>query len=71
VSGPQTVVLTVIDGNGCEATQQVTVNAHCKNGDPVNTFTPNGDGINDTWKIPGIGTDQHSRIDIYNRSEQR
>ena len=32
-----------------------------------NTFTPNNDGINDTWKIAGIENDTTILIDIFNR----
>ena len=31
-------------------------------------FTPNGDGINDTWRIPGIELYQGSTVEIYDRS---
>jgi gliding motility-associated-like protein len=32
-----------------------------------NTITPDGDGKNDTWKIPGIDRYPGSIVDIYNR----
>ncbi|WP_183563974.1 gliding motility-associated C-terminal domain-containing protein [Mucilaginibacter sp. SP1R1] len=32
-----------------------------------NTFTPNGDGINDTWDIVALLTYPHCTINIYNR----
>lgn len=32
-----------------------------------NTFTPNGDGINDIWNIAGITSYPKSQINIYNR----
>ena len=31
-------------------------------------FTPNGDGINDTWRIPGIEMYPGSTVEIYDRS---
>jgi gliding motility-associated-like protein len=67
VNKPQTVTLTVTDGNGCEATQQIVIAAYCQGSEMVNTFTPNGDGVNDTWNVAGAGADQHSKINIFNR----
>ncbi len=32
-----------------------------------NAFSPNGDGINDRWEIPGITRYQDARVTIYNR----
>lgn len=32
-----------------------------------NTFTPNGDGINDTWQIAGLNTYPNSTVAVYNR----
>tara|TARA_S200000501_G_scaffold362540_1_gene392149 strand:+ start:3959 stop:10339 length:6381 start_codon:yes stop_codon:yes gene_type:complete len=36
-----------------------------------NTFSPNGDGINDTWEIEGALTFPNNRLTIYNRWEQK
>lgn len=38
---------------------------------PVNTFTPNGDGINDTWDIAGIGNYPQADVNVYDRWGQR
>jgi gliding motility-associated-like protein len=32
-----------------------------------NTFTPNGDGINDVWDIPALSAYPENRVTIYNR----
>jgi gliding motility-associated-like protein len=32
-----------------------------------NAFTPNNDGINDTWKIPGLGSYPNCTVEIFNR----
>lgn len=32
-----------------------------------NTFTPNGDGINDTWAIKDLSSDKECKITIFNR----
>lgn len=36
-----------------------------------NTFTPNGDGRNDTWKIPGMPLYPNGVVTIYNRYGQK
>ena len=35
--------------------------------DVPNAFTPNGDGINDTWTIDGLDTYRNSSLKVYNR----
>jgi gliding motility-associated-like protein len=35
-----------------------------------NTFTPNGDGINDTWLIQYLESYPNCRIQVFNRSGQ-
>lgn len=37
----------------------------------ANTFTPNGDGINDTWQIAGIGNYPQADVQVFNRFGQR
>ncbi|MBE9668457.1 gliding motility-associated C-terminal domain-containing protein [Mucilaginibacter boryungensis] len=36
-----------------------------------NTFSPNGDGINDSWNIPGIESYPNANIQLYTRSGQK
>ncbi|MDB5135731.1 MAG: hypothetical protein JWP37_2334 [Mucilaginibacter sp.] len=64
---PQTVSLTVTDANGCQATQDIQVTDECPSITIPNAFTPNGDGINDTWKIAGLEYDQTATVKIYSR----
>ncbi|MDB5158591.1 MAG: domain containing protein [Mucilaginibacter sp.] len=35
-----------------------------------NTFTPNGDGVNDTWEIPNLSEYQGATVEIFNRYGQ-
>lgn len=61
--------LTVETGGGtvrCPHTGQV----HIKALPPVkvpNAFSPNGDGLNETWQIDGIETYPNARVSLYNR----
>jgi gliding motility-associated-like protein len=68
VSLPQTVSLTVTDANGCQATQQIKVADQCPNIYIPNTFTPNGDSINDTWVIEGLDYDPSSTVKVFTRN---
>lgn len=59
-----TVTANVGPCNDIEA--QVTVVV----GPPItvpNTITPNGDGINDNWRIPGIGQFPNAQITVFDR----
>jgi gliding motility-associated-like protein len=38
---------------------------------PSNTFTPNGDGINDTWEIPDLANFSKCEVDIFTRNGSR
>lgn len=68
---PQTVTLTVTDANGCQATQEIQVNDECPDVKIPNAFTPNGDGINDTWDIIGLEYDQTVTVRIFTRYGQQ
>ena len=65
VTQPQTVSLTVTDANGCQATQQIKVADECPMVVIPNAFTPNGDGINDTWVIEGL--DETGTVKVFTR----
>jgi len=60
------VELKVTDLNGCTASQTINITSFCTSIKMGNTFTPNADGINDTWVIEGI--DNSATVKIYNRS---
>lgn len=58
--------LTVTSAKGCSASAQVDVHVLKK---PVvpNAFTPNNDGINDTWDIKYLSTYTNATIEVFNR----
>ncbi|MEZ4758603.1 MAG: gliding motility-associated C-terminal domain-containing protein [Flavobacteriales bacterium] len=56
--------------NGCTYTDQVLVEV-VRRIAPPNTFTPNGDGINDTWTITGLDQYPGAEVIIYDRWGQR
>ncbi len=64
-----TYVVTLTNGD-CIAMDEVTV-VVSQPILPPNTFTPNGDGANDTWFIIGIEDYPDSRVRIFNRWGQR
>ncbi len=63
-----TYMLTVTDINSCVASDSVvvTVGAAEFNGKISNLFTPNGDGINDTWYIENIIYYADCEVFVYN-----
>lgn len=62
-------MLRVISAANCEATAEVTVKVLVKIVVP-NTFTPNNDGVNDTWTIDGLAYYPGATLDVYNRYGQ-
>jgi gliding motility-associated-like protein len=67
----QVFVLTATDKDGvCKATDQMMV----KILRPVkvpNVFSPNGDGINDTWNIKNLADYQDCTVNVFNRYGQK
>jgi gliding motility-associated-like protein len=65
-----TYTLTVTNGEDCSVTDKVNIIALQV---PVvpNTFTPNGDGINDTWNIQYLNTYVDCTVDIFSRNGQK
>jgi gliding motility-associated-like protein len=65
-----TYTLAVVSALGCgTVTDQVVINVY-KTIRPPNVFSPNGDGINDSWIIPGLETYPESVVSVYNRTGQ-
>ena len=61
-------ILTVTDKHSCVSsdTVSVTVNPSGFNGVISNLFTPNGDGINDSWYIQDIQNYPDNEVFVYN-----
>jgi len=58
----------VTDENGCTASDTITIKkVYCSLIKIPNTFTPNGDGINDTWDIYALQFYPDCKVLIYNR----
>jgi gliding motility-associated-like protein len=70
-SSTTTYTLLVIDDNNCEASGsiKVTVSGRSKISVP-NAFSPNGDGINDTWVITNLSIYPGATVDVFNRYGQ-
>ena len=60
--------VVVTDTNGCSDTGRINV---MRSSQPCffipTIFTPNGDGINDTWEIPGIKDYPNCEVHVFNR----
>ncbi len=65
VTQPGTVSLTITGADGCQATQQIKVADVCAAVYIPNTFTPNGDGVNDTWVVEGL--DATATVQVFTR----
>lgn len=58
----------VTNGSGCTATDTVIIKkVNCSLPNIPNTFTPNNDGINDTWNIPELQYFPQCTVYIYTR----
>ena len=63
-----TYSLTVTDIYGCQKTTDILITVLSKDVIIYNTFTPNGDGINDIWEIKNIWFFPNNTVAIYNRN---
>lgn len=65
-----TYTLMVTSSQGCTVSDDVFVKV-LQNIEAPNSFTPNGDGINDLWNVKYLDTYPNSSVEIYNRSGER
>ncbi len=66
--GTYTYVVTGSDSNSCSSTDEVTVTVVAnENLDFVDLFTPNGDGVNDTWTITYLNNVKEYDLNVYAR----
>jgi gliding motility-associated-like protein len=64
--------LHITDDKNCEASDsiKITVSGASSKILVPNAFSPNGDGINDTWIITNLSTFPGATVDVYNRYGQ-
>ena len=63
-----TYIITVSDLFDCKITDTITVNANSKDCIHIyNVFTPNGDGVNDTWEIDNISLYPDVEVFVFNQ----
>jgi len=69
---PGTYWVKVTDTAGCMSADTVVISpGNCLAGKIPNTFTPNGDGINDTWQINALHSYPQCTVLVYNRWGQQ
>lgn len=65
---PSVYHLSLTDHNGCLKKQAIEIGAENENCLTIPTaFSPNGDGINDNWELPGIENFPNAIIQIFDR----
>lgn len=63
----------ITDARGCKDTVSVELlyEELSESIKPFNAFTPNGDGLNDRWQIPGIERYKSAEVRVFNRWGQQ
>lgn len=70
VTQDQVYTLTAVGDFNCSATDDLTVKI-LRNVVPPNAFSPNGDGINDTWTIKNLLDYTNATISVFDRYGKR
>lgn len=65
-----TYFVTGTDINGCSGSDSITITV-IENKEIINGFSPNGDGVNDTWEIPILAEYPDAIVEVYNRWGQQ
>jgi gliding motility-associated-like protein len=63
-------ILTATSALGCTSSDEVFVRVQ-HDLEPPNSFTPNGDGINDVWSVKYLDSYLKALVEIYDRKGQR
>jgi gliding motility-associated-like protein len=61
-----TYTVVIAQSNGCELTERIQVEV-IKNLVVPNGFSPNNDGVNDTWLIANLEYNKLERVEVYDR----
>lgn len=64
-----TYTLTVTSEKGCNTSDDIFVKV-LKEPEVPNIFSPNGDGVHDTWMIPFLETYPYATVEVFNRYGQ-
>jgi gliding motility-associated-like protein len=69
VKGSVTYRVTASNDGGCVKSDDITITSVCNNGNFFipNTFSPNGDGVNDVFYVRGKGLNMIHSLRIFNR----
>jgi gliding motility-associated-like protein len=59
--------LTLTDAKGCEKEFVIKVLTVCEGFEFDNLITPNGDGANDEWNVPGVTQFPENELQVFNR----
>ncbi|MEO6915689.1 MAG: PKD domain-containing protein [Chitinophagaceae bacterium] len=63
-------LLSVVSGDGCTGTDEMSI-VILKSIKVPNAFSPNGDGINDTWRIQYLESYPGATVQVFNRYGQK
>jgi gliding motility-associated-like protein len=65
-----TYQLALTNLGGCTVKDEIFIEV-LKAPQVPNAFSPNGDGVNDTWRIPYLDTYPGATVDVFNRYGQK